>query len=168
MPGTYEPIATSSPTSGNSVTFNSISSSYTDLIIVSSIRTDKTSASSDTYALRFNGDTGSNYSAVIMRGSGSSATSFKSSGTTMFCGEVADNNNTSGIFSPNIVSITNYSNSTTYKTAIIQNGGNNYLERCAGLWRSTSAINSITLMMNNSASSFVSGTTITIYGIKAA
>jgi hypothetical protein len=62
--------------------------------------------------------------------------------------------------------IQNYSNTTTNKTALIRDNFATYgtFARVA-LWRSTSAITSITLTM--SSSTFATGSQFTLYGIKA-
>ncbi len=60
----------------------------------------------------------------------------------------------------------NYSNTTTYKTVLSRcsnpTGGTLAV---AGLWRSTAAITSITL--TPTAGNWLSGSTFTLYGIKA-
>ena len=64
----------------------------------------------------------------------------------------------------------NYANTTTYKAYLTRSNSSqlsNYVEMGAGLWRSTSAINSIKLYLT-SGGNFVSGFTATIYGITAA
>jgi hypothetical protein len=63
--------------------------------------------------------------------------------------------------------VMNYSNSTTYKTALAKGGGADYgTEAYVGLWRNTSAITSITVL--SSSGNMATGSTITLYGIKAA
>ena len=71
MTATYDCIATTTLSSAqSSVTFSSISGSYTDLIIIS----DAILASgNDALGLRFNSDSGSNYSYTFMYGNGTSA-----------------------------------------------------------------------------------------------
>jgi len=76
---TYTPIATTTlGSSATSYTFTSIPSTYTDLVIVAQIKGDTT-----TYLnLRFNGDTGSNYSRTTLSGNGSTASSERRSNQT--------------------------------------------------------------------------------------
>ena len=70
---TYTPIATTTASgSASSVTFSSIPSTYTDLVIVADILG---AASTADAVLRFNSDTTSNYSETVIRGDGSSAAS---------------------------------------------------------------------------------------------
>lgn len=156
MPKTYEPIATYTAGSGQtSYTFSSIPSTYTDLVII----INGSANPAQNLQLQFNGDTGSNYSFTYFVGDGSTANSGRFLNQTnfilgaMYVGL--------GI---NIINIMNYSDTTTQKTGI---GRNSYSAVQSGayvaLWRSTAAINSIKI--NNS---FDAGTSITIYGIKAA
>jgi hypothetical protein len=61
----------------------------------------------------------------------------------------------------------NYSNATTYKTIINRgNTASSTVITRSGMWRSTSAITSITV--NNDASNYLAGSTFTLYGIAAA
>ena len=166
---TYEPIATNTiSTSTASFNFNSISGNYTDLILVAS---NVTSISAGSWmGLRFNSDTGNNYSMTEMYSTGAAVASYRYSNNTLlpinfYCGV--------GVNQTGFVSIThimNYSNSTTNKTTITRENNAtdpNYPGSGAivGLWRSTAAITSITVVA--SVSNFNSGT-FTLYGIKAA
>jgi hypothetical protein len=170
MPTTYEPIATTTLGSATgTVTFSSISGTYTDLILVTQL-----SASTDSSAIeiRFNDDTASNYSITDLYGNGSSAGSARASNATFgylnyyVTPETATTNSYNSI-----VNIMNYSNSTTYKTYLCRNNnaesGAAYggAEAIVGLWRNTNAITKITLTINGT---FNSGSTFTLYGIKSA
>jgi len=60
----------------------------------------------------------------------------------------------------------NYSNMTTYKTSLIRYSQiGSWFGELATLWRSTAAINTITL--TTGTSTFNIGSTFTLYGIKA-
>jgi hypothetical protein len=67
-----------------------------------------------------------------------------------------------------IAHIQNYSNTTTHKT-VISRGGSPATNSSpmVGLWRNTSAINSIKISLQ-SGTALKSGSTFTLYGIKAA
>jgi hypothetical protein len=161
MPSTYEPIATQTlGSASSSVTFSSIPSTYTDLILV--FNGSSASGTPDLCA-RFNGDSGTNYSRTFLVGDGTSATSGRSSSQASFVpGGVPNATNSTTVFN-----IMNYANSTTYKTAICRDTlPANYTAATVGLWRSTAAITSIELFP--SANSFITGSTFTLYGIKAA
>ena len=159
MTATYEAIATTTlSTTASNVDFTSISGSYTDLVVVVDAIL---SAGNNSFGFRYNSDTGNNYSFTYLFGDGSAATSGRQSNVS-----IADSGYISGTRSTNIVHIQNYSNSTTYKTTIAKSAiSTNGIETTAGLWRSTNAITSIAIY---SASSFLTGSTFTLYGIKAA
>ena len=62
----------------------------------------------------------------------------------------------------------NYANTTTFKTNVSRSSAATVdVILYAGLYRSTAAITSITLVLSGSQS-FTSGSTFTLYGIKAA
>lgn len=168
MASTYTPIATYAITgSPNTVSFNSFSG-YTDLVLVASARGNY----ADTLGImriRFNGDSGSNYSMTQMYGNGSTATSARVSNQTSFGLEyTSGNSDTANVFSPVILNIQNYSNSTTYKTLLARtnNAGVRVVAQ-VGLWRSTSAITSIAID-EVLGTNWAVGSTFTLYGIKAA
>jgi hypothetical protein len=68
-----------------------------------------------------------------------------------------------------IYNFMDYSNTTTYKTVL---GRSNVIDfriaAIVGLWRSTSAINTISLRSDNASYNFTTGSTFTLWGIKAA
>jgi len=165
MAATYEPIATTTLGSANStITFSSIPATYTDLVCVLVFTT--TVASQDTN-LRFNGDTATNYSRTIISGNGTSATSARQSSVAQI---QIGNNNFSSTTLPQMIKVNvfGYAGSTN-KTVLNEisgdKNGSGAVERSVGLWRSTSAITSLSLI---STGSFDVGTTATLYGIKAA
>jgi hypothetical protein len=164
MPKTYESIATTTLGSATaSVTFSSISGSYTDLVLVFNGTTVTTA---NNLSLQFNGDTASNYSMTRLRGTGSAAESSRfTSQTSMFGPNISS---TSSTISPVIWQIQNYANTTTYKTALARGGGSD-VETTAvvGLWRNTAAINQVVVLVNGSQN-MTSGTVVSLYGIKAA
>ncbi len=120
MTSTYEKIATTTLGSAAlSVTFSSISASYTDLVLI----VDGSTASASGLALQFNGDTGNNYSDTYIYGDGSSAASGR-------------NSNVSGTYigyfgttqSNTIAQIANYSNTTTGSPNVTVSGTNTILK----------------------------------------
>jgi hypothetical protein len=160
---TYTPIATTTLGSAQaSVTFNSFSG-YTDVILVCNFGTAK--GSQDGLLFRVNSDSGSNYSVTRVNGNGSTATSDRTTNaTSMIAGGVDGNDVTSTA----IYHLMNYANTTTYKTVLMRNGfAGAVTNGTAGLWRSTSAVTSITLSAE-SASNLRAGSTFTLYGIAAA
>jgi hypothetical protein len=168
MANTYEPISTTTlSTASASVTFSSISGSYTDLVVVF----DGTAATGDyNIILTFNSDTGSNYSWTDIEGNGSSAASYRLSNQTgiKFAYNLVG---TSTSQCNTIMHIMNYSNTTTYKTALGRVNSATapiYKGTTAGvgLWRNTNAITSVKIQLITE--NFNSGSTFTLYGIKAA
>ena len=163
---TYEAIATQTlGSAASSVTFNSIPSTYTDLVLVCQ----PIAATASDGAIRVNSDTGSNYSITSVYGTGSAAGSYRRSNATFI-----DYNYYAGISTTfanqSLIHFMNYSNTTTYKTVLLNPRNANFAaESIVGLWRSTSAITSITLGANSGFSiNFSIGSTFSLYGILAA
>jgi hypothetical protein len=166
MPSTYTPIATQTLGSTSSgVTFSSIPSTYTDLILVATALF----SAQQSYRVQFNSDTGSNYSNTLLEGNGSSAASYRSSGFTYFWTMNSLTGDTVAP-SPNIFNFMNYSNTTTNKTILVKENasGGTYSGTGAvvGLWRSTAAIN--TIFIYPGGGTFNASSTFTLYGVKSA
>jgi len=162
MTATYEKIATTTLGSASAtVTFSSVSGSYTDLIIVAQIK-----ATSATFLdLRFNSDAGSNYSRTVLSGNGSTASSERRSNQTQIATDYYETIQTNLNYITTL-HIMNYSNSTTYKTVLCRpNNAATGTGATVGLWRNTAAITSVDLRANSN--SFDTGSTFTLYGIKA-
>jgi len=161
---TYEPIATTTlGSAAATVTFSSISSAYTDLRIIAQM---KNSGSGGDFLAYFNSDNGSNYSRTILGTNGSSTYSARSSSATNARFNYSEPINSDGntIF---IINIMDYSNTTTFKTAISRGDrGATSTVAIVNLWRSTSAINNIQFFTD--ATNFAAGSIITLYGIKEA
>jgi hypothetical protein len=163
---TYTPIATTTLGSNTaSYTFSSIPSTYTDLILVVAGQV----SSNVSIACQVNGDTATSYSTTEIFGDGGTASSFRNSNNAQITVASIGAQINSGSQWVSTLHFQNYSNTTTYKTILgrtsAQGTGVNAI---AGLWRSTSAINSIKFMGYAGASGFTTGTTFTLYGIQAA
>lgn len=165
---TYEKIQTATLTSDqNDIEFTTIPGTYTDLVIVFTGNSTTTGSATNGMRCRLNGDTGSNYSATTLSGNGSSATSARYSSSTFFEGEIGQTSNTSP--SINIFQIMNYSNTTTFKTILIRTTiPSAVVQAHTALYRSTLAITSVTLSRDFGTNQLKSGSTATLYGIKAA
>lgn len=166
MAATYEPIATTTLSSNQAtVTFgasNTLSQAYTDLILV--VTGKSASGTNLDFGFRFNGDTGTNYSRTYLYGNGTSAASGRDTSATYIANLVLDSTN----ISVNINHFMNYSNTTTYKSVLFKYGLASYATGShIGLWRNTNAITQIDCL-NLSGTNFASGSTFTLYGIKAA
>ena len=151
--------------SAASVTFDNLpTSGYTDLKIVVSARTNGASGSDQTL-IKFNGST-TGYSARLVGGNGSSASSVTIAGYTMpndTTGQTASTFNNGEIYIPNYLG----SNNKSYSADGVQenNGTSAYMWMTAGLWSNTAAITSIQLYP--SSDSYVAGSTFSLYGIAA-
>lgn len=165
---TYEPISTTTLSSAtNTVTISSIPQTYTDLVLViGSVR--EASAGSAVAAIRYNGDTGTNYSCTYAGASGAGG---------LYSGRRTSDNGIwlGGMYPPRgmfRINIFNYSNTTTNKAFVSRQDfyGTAYetTGSYVGLWRSNSAITSITVYSIDISPQFDVGTTFTLYGIKAA
>lgn len=168
MPATYEPIvSTTLGAAAADVTFSSIPGTYTDLVIIGFVKT--TASANTSLGFQVNGDTSSLYSQTRLQGNGTTAVSERSSGVgygnfSGFSYAVADTTNN---FSPIVFQAMNYSNSTTNKTFLSRgNNASTGVGAVVSLWRSTVAITSIRIYPF--AGSLDTGSTFTIYGIKAA
>ena len=160
MAATYTPIATTTlGADAASYTFSSIPSTYTDLVVICNV----TCASAHTAYAQYNSDTGSNYSSTQLYGTGSgSAASYRVSSQTSALAGISDG---TSVMKGNIM---NYANTNTYKTILhrysdVTSGD---VEAGVNLWRSTSAINIMTISLGSGT--FISGSKFTLYGILAA
>ena len=154
---TYIPLATTTlGSTATSVTFGSIPATYRDLILVIN-PIDSTSGTGDFINLRFNGDTGSNYSRVAMIGNGSAA----STTTRTDNGIDLEINGTHHFHQ---IQIMDYSASDKHKTALIRlNLPELRVYAMASRWANTAAITS--LSCSSAAASFTIGSTFSLYGI---
>ena len=166
MPATYEPIASVTlGSSASTVDFTSIAGTYTDLVLVCHVRG---SASSAGLKIRFNSDSGSNYSTTTLWGDGSSASSGRLSNQTQnhfaqYAGGLNVDN-----FTVTVCHIMSYANTNVNKTYLsAYANAATEATRHVGLWRSTAAITSVNIREGGS-SSWTSGSTFALYGIKAA
>lgn len=162
MASTYEPIATNTLTSTSAlITFSSISSAYTDLVLVVACL----DSGAGRTRVRLNGDSATNYSRINVVGNGTGSASYGATSETQFDLSVAAGTS-STIPTAQIISINNYSNTTTNKTILSRyNLASGAVEAMVGLYRSTAAITSVSYFTQGTMQI---GTTATLYGIKAA
>jgi hypothetical protein len=115
--------------------------------------------------LRYNADSGSNYSRTVLTGNGSAASSFRSSNQTS--AYLDSHGSTRAV---NIYDIASYANTNVNKVALnaVANPGAGEVRRYVYLWRSTSAITSINLVSANGTASILSGSTFDLYGLRGA
>jgi len=162
---TYTPIATTTLGSNQAeITFNSIGG-YTDLVLIVSA---KQTPALNTQYIRFNGDTGTNYSYTILSGNGTSAVSARGTSQDRWYSGYYGVPPTDS-YGIEIYNFQNYANTTTYKTGLSRtNRASGGVDAMVGLWRSTSAITSITYGISGVSAYLTSGSTFTLYGILAA
>lgn len=166
MPSTYTSIATQTLSSAAaSVTFSSIPSTYTDLVLVMQF---SITTANDSVYMRLNSDSGSNYSNTTLSGNGTSAISGRDTSSTQGIRLSAYNTaQAASTRQVNITQLQNYANTTTNKTVLNRYSSVGGTEAVVGLWRSTAAINSI-LLRFFSSQNFETGSTFTLYGVKSA
>jgi hypothetical protein len=168
MPATYDKIESKIlGSSASSVTFTGISSTYTDLVLIADFSMASPSGTVYIVGRVGNGsiDTGSNYCSTVMVGNGSTATSYQTNSVSYLQYDTYITGSNRAI---SIANFQNYSNTSTFKTYIGRTSSAAHnASAIAGLWRSTSAINQVQLY-DFSGNSFATGSTFTLYGIKAA
>lgn len=164
--GTYTLIdSTTLSTSATSVTFSSIPGTYTDLVVV--IRGTLVSTGNGIF-VRVNSDTATNYSTTNINGNGTSATSSRHTNNSngMHIGSWQGGASASPMVS--ISHFLDYANTTTFKTMVNRcSDPGSGVDAQVGLWRSTSAITSLTFRSDNTSNSFASGCNFRLYGIEA-
>ena len=147
------------------IEFTSIPSTYTDLVIKASLRSDR-GLQYDSTTITFNGSS-SNYTQRMVYGDGSTAGSLNSAAITFFyaTGSTA----TASTFGNGEIYIPNYAGS-TYKSvsmdSVSENNATTALAALnAGLWSDTSAITSIRLTVGG-GTLLTQYSSASLYGIK--
>lgn len=164
---TYTPIAsTTLTTTASTIEFTSIPSTYTDLILVARGSFDTT----NDIRFRINNDSGTNYSFTLITGDGTSASSTRGTSLTSGLGSYYGQVTTTLGNSVQILHFMNYSNTTTNKTILVRsNGASGGVDALVNLWRSTSAITTLTFAKSSAfTGTWQIGSTLTLYGITAA
>jgi len=163
---TYEPIATTTLSStSSSISFSSISSSYTDLRLIFN-PINNSSVSTSGLNLRFN-SSATGYSQTYIQGNGSTASSNRNtSGAYAYLndGQLIGTSKQQFIIL-DIFSYAGSTNKTFLETLASDFNGSGSVIRYVHLWANTAAISSIQL---TSSELMAIGTTATLYGIKAA
>jgi hypothetical protein len=155
---TYDLIATTTlATAASSVVFGSLPQTYRDLIVI--IDGGITSGA-EAMAMRFNGDSGSNYHYVLANGNGSTTGAFVVS-PTIFArlGSIYTGSNNF------VASVMDYSATDKHKTVLARgNSPANAVFMTSSRWANTAAITSVTILPDV-ANTFTSGSTFQIYGV---
>jgi hypothetical protein len=150
-----------------SIDFTSIPSTYTDLMVKCSIR-DTTGGVGAYLYLRFNNDSGSNYSSRTIEGNGSAANSYSNTTQTKMLlwnttggGATANTFGNSELYVPNYLS--SNQKSVSMDTVAETNAVLEYMNLVAGIWTGTAAITRLTLLPD---AGFAQYSTAYLYGIK--
>lgn len=166
----YESIATVSGNgSASTLTFSSIPSTYQHLQI-RWIARDGRATTSLSMKMQVNSDTGANYTSHRLYGLGSAAYSDATTSTNQFyIDRIGGSSAPSNTFGAGVIDLLDYANNNKYKTVRSLGGyedntvGSIWLD--SGVWMSTSAISSISLV-SNYGDAFASNTSFALYGIK--
>jgi hypothetical protein len=170
---TFDCIGTVTVQSGGSasITFAGIPQTYTNLQLRGIGRTSRPAGAIDDLFIRFNGDAGSNYTQHIFFGSsGSVAYGTSSAQTYAYAGQLCSNNATTYNAGLTIIDIPEYTNTNKQKiTSTIGGGvdsgvGTGNVDFTSGLWASTVAITSLTLITVNP--NFQQYTQFSLYGLR--
>lgn len=167
MPSTYTPIATYtvSGSTTNTVTFSSIPQTYTDIVMIMNVAT----TTGTTYpTIRLNNDSSTLYSRTQLYGNGSAASSDRATGEPEWYFTIGNLPTAANTFSSGIVHLFNYTNTTTFKTALNRSAETSigWVGSRVSLYRSTSAITRIDFL--TTANYYAAGSTFTLYGVKSA
>jgi hypothetical protein len=138
-----------------SVNFNLIPQNFRDLVLVFQ----GTAASDTNIIIRFNSDSGSNYSFVQIFGNGSVGGFASGTDTGVRSANLLT------VIAQNTVQIMDYSATDKHKTVFVRRDRNADTVAAVERWANTSAINSISLAPNSGT--FNSGTSFALYGIEA-
>lgn len=172
--GSFESIATAIVGAGGapSVTFNSIPSTYKHLQIRAVSQQDyATGGDFGWVQMRFNGDSGSNYDSHLLQAPYQTGAYAITGISFMYAFDsflIPASNNDSR-YAVGIVDVLDYASTSKYKTSRIVgganwNGGTGIARLTSGLWNSTSAISSITLIGSNG--NFKENSKFALYGMK--
>ena len=169
----FESIATTVVGSGgtSTINFNSIPGGYKHLQIRGIARHSLATTGLNLALMTFNSDTGTNYTRHRVQGNGSSSSSTGSINETSITVTLQPHNSETGnTFGSFIIDILDYSNTNKFKTVRSFDGVDTNLSTGSavairsGLWRSTSAVTSISIAQNGN--NFTEFSHFALYGIK--
>lgn len=167
----FESIATVTvgSTSTSTITFSSIPSTYQHLQLRGTVRTDRANNIDGFYAYLNSDTTITNYGYHLVYGTGAATGSVYNTDNFLVLGYCAGATATSGIFGKFVMNLLDYANTSKYKVSKSLGGvdfnGSGQILSGSGLWKSTSAVSTITLT-NNGGDKFVQYTSVSLYGIK--
>ena len=162
----YESIATATVGAGGQTTisFTSIPSTYKHL----QLRWIGRNTSTTNSIIKINFDTADTSYWHLLYGDGSAAASTATSAASPVIGNQPLSNVAANIFGAGVLDILDYQNTNKYKTlrslAGYDTSGGGYMLMYSGLWKSTSAITTITIA--SGANDFAQYSSFALYGIK--
>jgi hypothetical protein len=167
-PGKFESIATITTSGGETdVSFTSIPGTYKSLQL--RMIGGYPGSGNTSYSMRMNSDTGSNYAFHQVSGNGTTASAGGSANQTQLDLTSLPASN-SGYWGVAIAEIIDYASTSKFKTVTSVGGHNDpinpsyVVKLSSGLWRSTSAITSLTL--GTQGATWRANSVIALYGIK--
>ena len=169
--GSFDSISTATGTgSSGTITFSSLPTTYTHLQIRYVGRVTNADTGENLF-IQFNSDTGTNYTWHYVEGTpGAPTTSGSTNATRILSGRLSAANAAANIMGVGIIDILDYRNTSKNKTVKTESGQdrNSVGQKRwdSGVWRSTSAITSITLI-NGSGTNFTTASVFALYGIEA-
>lgn len=168
--GSYELISTTLiSTNTASVTFASLNTTAAAYKHLQLRITERSSASVNSQmAIRFNADSGANYSEHQLKGNGTSVTSYGGASVTFApMGVTVESGATASAFGGRIIDILDFSQ-TTKNTTIREFSGAavspNNLGIYSSAWYNTAAVTSMEVFMN--AGNFINGSRLSLYGLR--
>lgn len=169
MPSTYTLIKGETITTAVAgYSFTAIQSTFTDLVVRVSAKGDNEGGVNGTFRMQFNSDSGfnfTNYKSTRLNGSGSSASSSRSTEriSVVMSGQTADGFGSAEVYIPNYLSTVNKPMS-AFGVAE-SNTANVNMAATAGLYLSSAGITTVTVYQD-SGTNFVAGSSFYLYGIK--
>jgi hypothetical protein len=163
-------VTIASDSTTNLIYFTGIPGDYTHLQLRMYARSQRSQLGDAVY-MRFNGDSGNNYSRHQITGDGSTVSS---SGfapeNVVFLGTVPGNLNNTSIFGVGVIDILDYASSTKNKTVRGLDGydanGSGISEMRYHSWQSTAPVGSLVIANYSSGDFFNAGTQFALYGVK--
>ena len=144
-------------------------SQYMDLVLISYCRNARADTNGATYFIRFNNDSGSNYTYQRLEGNGSAAAASTSAATTNVpLGLVPKDNDAANVYSAGVAHIFDI-NSGKYKSAVAQNAsdwdGEGKVQLTAGTWKSQAAITEIDIYASSFGYDINAGSMFSLFGV---
>jgi hypothetical protein len=172
MANTFVKIASVTVGAGgtSSIDFTSIPGTYTDLKVVISARGSRSNSGSQTVSVRFNSDSGANYSYRRIYADGTTAAADGSTGdsygTAGYVAKVYDTANTFGNCEIYIPRYAGSSQKSYSSDGVEENNATlAYASLVAGTWSGTSAITGISLYASNGSFNWEQYSSAILYGI---